>query len=136
METKEEEEIFVAHSESQAENKKRTSQSPSNLISNLHKVFLQPHWKQEYNIVQDLKRHDAHVSFGQLLKNPQYRKQLKAEIERVEKDVNINLAQTHVNDNNKYTAARCIIRYKMNPVEAILTQEPLLVLFLLPLLTN
>jgi predicted aspartyl protease len=120
METEEEEEIFVAHSESQTENRKRTSQSTSNLLPHLQKVFLQPHWEQEYNIVQDLKRHDAHVSFGQLLKNPQYRKQLKAEIERVEKDVNVNLAQTHVNDNNKYTAARCIIRYKMNPVEAIL----------------
>ena len=56
-------------------------------------------------MVQDLKRQDAQVTFGQLLKNPQYLKQLKVEIEKAEKKIDINLAQTHVDDNTKYTAA-------------------------------
>src|SRR3989337_3528863 len=35
-------------------------------------------------------------------------------------EVETNIAQTHVTDNNKYTAARCIMRFKLNPVETIL----------------
>ena len=45
---------------------------------------------------------------------------MKDQINKVEKEIGINIAQTHVNDNNKYTAARCIMRYKLNPIEVIL----------------
>ena len=45
---------------------------------------------------------------------------MKDQINKVEKEIGINITQTHVNDNNKYTAARCIMRYKLNLIEVIL----------------
>jgi hypothetical protein len=51
-----------------------------------------------------------------------YLQEVKDEINKIEKEMElgVNIAQTHVTDNNKYTAARCIMRFKLNPIETIL----------------
>src|SRR5215216_2921255 len=120
--TEQEEEIYTTtrilpRTESKGEQRIRTPPRSPKLASQARFV---PHYEQPYNIVQDLGRHDANVTFGQLLRNPQYLQELKDQINKVEKEIGINIAQTHVNDNNKYTAARCIMRYKLNPIEVIL----------------
>ena len=73
-----------------------------------------------YDLMKDLKNHDANVTFGQLLQNPFYRNQLKSAIASAEKEKNVNVSQTHVDDKENYTAAKCIFRYKMTPIEVIL----------------
>ena len=73
-----------------------------------------------YDLMKDLKNHDANVTFGQLLQNPFYRNQLKSAIASAEKEKNVNVSQTHVDDKENYTVAKCIFRYKMTPVEVIL----------------
>ena len=77
--TEQEEEVYTTtrilpRTESQGEQRIRTLPQSSKLASQARFV---PHYEQPYNIIQDLGRHNANVTFGQLLRNPQYLQELK-----------------------------------------------------------
>ena len=113
---------MVPRSESSQEQKNKTPPQSPKIKPTVQFTQTIPYYKRPYRIIKDLGSLDANVTFGQLLRNPSYLQEVKDEIKKIEKEmvVETNIAQTHVTDNNKYTAARCIMRFKLNPVETIL----------------
>jgi len=86
---------------------------PSQIIIPKVNFDLPPLNPPKYNIVKDLNRHHANITFGQLLDIPEVDTQMRTYLNQKDQQVNINESP------NVKAAARIYVSVKNNPIHAI-----------------